>query len=1012
MKPKTQLVVFILLCLISFRVAFAQVKPLICVQGPPPVITWPNPAPIPYGTPLSATQLDATANMAGTFVYTPAAGTVLAAGSQTLSVTFTPSNKCQQGATDSVPLTVIAGSPLTYPARTDTCVHGYGNPYYNSVKEICSQTSTKTGESGSAMSYQDGPCDALPFARLDGGTSCQTSITTPSVMNTSFVDPDFGPYTFFATDNITTGITWKNSPLTVSGTDAMGIGAPNDIMMRFQSDAGPTYLTHVVESRVLNKTCQTTDSTSNPLYGRCSIPSSLVQKNNCTLSATYYSGNDPNGNPYCTNLQFGGVIAFSRSHSDAPNTFFNLSVPQVFKTIPTSSVSGGFPTGTGDTLARSLLVDFTSDNPVPCSVLPSDYNAVWKGVYSFSDTGDMSIALGGGGSYQTIGNASGGAQVLTTDTFIMPPTTHNNPDTQHGFFMFWVTTPGSTQAPVSGTCSGGAVYEAVTNQCEPNWKANCPTQGTICTDGTVKWTNIGKISGQDDGFDVVYFNPTRGCSRTNTWLGRMYRGHDEGSSWPASGTPDAGCTVASVAAGIDCGNSGGNLWTDDATSCYTQAGSNCGNGGLVQFMDRYTLHDTGNATSGGYSRSAPGSTGSGTFGGVNNNWTGSGGGNYPQMSTTPNGSCTGPVAHGVFPNFPNTQWVSGFGYGAGQWAADPNQHIYYTAKNAVSSTTPPSQDANPTTGNWRPANYMCEAYITDWLNAVGGHPMIRPQLIIGPNYGAGGGHPVLANLLWAGGAYWSHYLYAPNCDVSNSNPLGTVPYCPYVASPNPGLKIMPQGLPSDFHSSYGNVGIGGDLQPIPLFTSAVPNWGSSSLGPCSGLGQTNCSNYLWAGYGEVVAIATTPPGPGEQTLYRFGHNWASGSVASFNGSNTTGAISQDGLIMCYSSDFINTRGDASIQGGLTCQHPYRAMYNPTPNGQVTLSDIAMVLDQYKLYRATSCPNNGSGGTTCAEGATSPTWCTTVGCQVTDGTVTWTYLGTNTCRTDIACMNAVSAQPAP
>src|SRR6185437_1027023 len=41
-----------------------------------PVITWPSPAAITYPTPLSATQLNATANIAGTFTYSPVAGTV------------------------------------------------------------------------------------------------------------------------------------------------------------------------------------------------------------------------------------------------------------------------------------------------------------------------------------------------------------------------------------------------------------------------------------------------------------------------------------------------------------------------------------------------------------------------------------------------------------------------------------------------------------------------------------------------------------------------------------------------------------------------------------------------------------------------------------------------------------------------------------------------------------------------------------------------------------------------
>ena len=47
------------------------------------IITWPIPASIAYGMPLSGAQLDATVNgVLGTFVYTPAAGTVLPAGAQ------------------------------------------------------------------------------------------------------------------------------------------------------------------------------------------------------------------------------------------------------------------------------------------------------------------------------------------------------------------------------------------------------------------------------------------------------------------------------------------------------------------------------------------------------------------------------------------------------------------------------------------------------------------------------------------------------------------------------------------------------------------------------------------------------------------------------------------------------------------------------------------------------------------------------------------------------------------
>ncbi len=56
-------------------------------------ITWPTPANIVYGTALNAAQLDASANAAGTFTYSVAAGTVLNAGNQqALNVTFTPTD--------------------------------------------------------------------------------------------------------------------------------------------------------------------------------------------------------------------------------------------------------------------------------------------------------------------------------------------------------------------------------------------------------------------------------------------------------------------------------------------------------------------------------------------------------------------------------------------------------------------------------------------------------------------------------------------------------------------------------------------------------------------------------------------------------------------------------------------------------------------------------------------------------------------------------------------------------
>jgi len=76
-----------------------------------PLITWPTPAAITYGTPLSGTQLNATASVAGTFAYGPAATTVLTAGSHVLTVTFTPANGNSGAVVAKVTLQVNKATP-------------------------------------------------------------------------------------------------------------------------------------------------------------------------------------------------------------------------------------------------------------------------------------------------------------------------------------------------------------------------------------------------------------------------------------------------------------------------------------------------------------------------------------------------------------------------------------------------------------------------------------------------------------------------------------------------------------------------------------------------------------------------------------------------------------------------------------------------------------------------------------------------------------------------------------
>jgi len=66
---------------------------VLSVQKATPVITWSTPASVTFGTALGSGQLDATASIPGSFVYSPLAGTVLPVGNgQTLSVVFIPTD--------------------------------------------------------------------------------------------------------------------------------------------------------------------------------------------------------------------------------------------------------------------------------------------------------------------------------------------------------------------------------------------------------------------------------------------------------------------------------------------------------------------------------------------------------------------------------------------------------------------------------------------------------------------------------------------------------------------------------------------------------------------------------------------------------------------------------------------------------------------------------------------------------------------------------------------------------
>lgn len=134
-----------------------------------PQISWATPTPIVYGMPLTATQLDATSPIAGTFTYSPAAGTVLPVGQQTLNVTFTPTDMTDYGtATAAVTLIVIPATPVvTLRASADPV---FLNNAVSFTASLPVYASSQTG----MMTFYDGSTQ-IGTATVSGGSGTLTT---------------------------------------------------------------------------------------------------------------------------------------------------------------------------------------------------------------------------------------------------------------------------------------------------------------------------------------------------------------------------------------------------------------------------------------------------------------------------------------------------------------------------------------------------------------------------------------------------------------------------------------------------------------------------------------------------------------------------------------------------------------------------------------------------------------------------------------------------------------------
>ena len=156
-----------------------------------PVFAWPQPTAIVYGTPLSAAVFNANASVPGTFAYTPQAGVVLDAGTQTLNVVFTPTNSAQYSSvTGSVSL-VVSRAPLTVTANDATRAFGHGNPIFAGtvVGLVNGDSIGATYGSGATATSPPGTYTIVPALQDPGNRAGNYNVSLVSGMLTVTAGP-------------------------------------------------------------------------------------------------------------------------------------------------------------------------------------------------------------------------------------------------------------------------------------------------------------------------------------------------------------------------------------------------------------------------------------------------------------------------------------------------------------------------------------------------------------------------------------------------------------------------------------------------------------------------------------------------------------------------------------------------------------------------------------------------------------------------------------------------------
>jgi hypothetical protein len=277
-----------------------------------PQVTWSPPASIGYGTTLGTVQLDASANVPGTFTYHPAAGVILDAGAgQTLWVTFAPTDATDYTtATGTTTITVTQATPtisLTAPGGTFD-----GSPFPAAV--------TIAGVSGTPGSSLEGVSPSLTYYSGTYSNPTQLAGLTPlpgatvhagayTVLASFPATADYAAATGLANFTIaqaTPQVTWSPAASIVYGTtlSAAQLAASANVPGTFTYHPAAGGILDAGAGQTLWVTFTPTDATDyTPATGTTTI---TVTQATPTISLTAPGGTF-NGSPFPAAVTIAGV---------------------------------------------------------------------------------------------------------------------------------------------------------------------------------------------------------------------------------------------------------------------------------------------------------------------------------------------------------------------------------------------------------------------------------------------------------------------------------------------------------------------------------------------------------------------------------------------------------------------------------------------------------------------------------------------------------------------------------